>query len=206
MTRTTENTIVALVVLVALAGLAAGVRWFVVARSRTAYNSCINNLRQMDSATQSWALEQSVTSNAVVTLSDLGSYLKGGVPKCPEGGVYTVGRVIDRPRCSIMQHNIEFGYLSVADESDVPLADARVAVLGRGAEICSAQTSTNGELDLFEGPRSGLRDNVVTNSWSDGTKQIVAWKEGYRTSSIALPTSDWPVRFVLTNQVERPGR
>jgi hypothetical protein len=204
MTRTTENSILALIVVVAIAGLAAGVRWYVMARARSAYSSCINGLRQLDSATQQWALEQSVTSNAVVTLRDLGPYLKAGVPKCPEGGVYTVGRVIDTPRCSIMPHNLVFGFVSVADESGVPLADARVTVLGRGAEILSAQSSTNGELYLFEGPRLGLRHNVITNSWPDGTKQIVAWKEGYRTSSIALPTSDWPVRFVLTNAAERP--
>jgi hypothetical protein len=94
-----------------------------------------------------------------------------------------------------MRHNLNFGYVSVFDESGAPLTDALVSVRGGDTDICSSRTATNGEAYLLSEP--AVRDNVVTNSWSDGTKQIVAMKEGYHIERISLPTNDWPIKFLL---------
>src|SRR5437870_13791570 len=145
--------LVSVIVVFAMASLAVGIRWFVRARTTSACNACINKLRQIDGATQQWALEHNAVSNSVVTWRDIIPYLGRGqssqMPKCPQGGFYTIGRVVDSPHCSIMHHNFDFGYFTVVDESGSPLADVRIAVLGQNVEICHAQTSTNGEAYLF---------------------------------------------------------
>jgi hypothetical protein len=77
-------------------------------------NACINNLRQIDSAKNQWALEHNAKSNDVVTINDIRPYVerernnpfikldaKGNLPKCPSGGTYTIGKVGEPPTCSL---------------------------------------------------------------------------------------------------------
>jgi hypothetical protein len=65
---------------------------------------CINNLRQIDGAKQQWALEKQKGTNDVPSVSDISAYLHQEIPKCPVGGVYTLGQVGGSPRCSIAGH------------------------------------------------------------------------------------------------------
>jgi membrane protein involved in colicin uptake len=71
-------------------------------------NACINNLRLFDAAKQQWALEQRKTANDTPTMADLQPYLghgaTGEMPSCPDGGVYTIGTVGEKPACSIPGH------------------------------------------------------------------------------------------------------
>ena len=67
---------------------------------RTEEHDCRFVLVQIDGATQQWALEHNQKSGAVPTWSDIRPYLPefvklgtNGVPLCPEGGRYTLGRV-----------------------------------------------------------------------------------------------------------------
>jgi len=57
----------------------------VQARTTSQKTTCINNLRQINSAIQQWALEQKQGPGAPVTLADLAPYLKNPVV-CPAGG------------------------------------------------------------------------------------------------------------------------
>jgi hypothetical protein len=74
-------------------------------------NACINNLRQIDGAKQTWAMEHKAAPDAVPTWQDIQPYLgrwpQGEIPKCPKGGVYTVGSVQVAPTCSIKGHRLE---------------------------------------------------------------------------------------------------
>lgn len=189
------------IVVLAVVTLSKGIHWFVRARTVSAPSACINNLRQFDGAIQEWALEHKADSNAVVTWQDICPYIKldsdGKPPRCSQGGTYTIGPVTNRPRCSIMWHNMDFGWVAVTDESGLPVADARVAVLGPKGKIYEVNTSTNGEGNFFADFRAGLWDDVRTNSWSDGTKRIVASKAGYQTLTVALPTNTWPLQLTL---------
>jgi hypothetical protein len=76
--------------------------------------ACINNLRQIDAAKNEWALEHNAKSNGVVTIKDIRPYIerernnpfikldaKGNLPKCPSGGVYTIGVIGEPPTCSL---------------------------------------------------------------------------------------------------------
>jgi hypothetical protein len=78
---------------------------FIRARTTSAQNACINNLRQIDGAKQQWALENNIISNAMPTWDDVRPYLgrgtNGVIPKCPQGGTYILNRLDQSPTCSI---------------------------------------------------------------------------------------------------------
>jgi hypothetical protein len=72
-----------------------------------ARNSCISNLKQIEGAKNIWQLENEKTTNDVPADSDIfGTNLFIRTkPTCTAGGAYTLGRVCDRPKCSIADHN-----------------------------------------------------------------------------------------------------
>lgn len=68
-------------------------------------NTCINNLRLIDGAKQTWALEHNKTPDALATLQDILPYLPNQFfPQCPAGGNYSINAVSNRPTCSIAGH------------------------------------------------------------------------------------------------------
>lgn len=80
---------------------------FVKAREIALRNACINNLRQIDGATEQWALENKKNVGTPVTVADINSYLKGGFPVCIKGGKYTIGPVGTLPTCTEPGHTIQ---------------------------------------------------------------------------------------------------
>jgi hypothetical protein len=70
---------------------------------------CIINLRELDSAKQQWAVENGKTNGAVCTEDDLKAFIKldakGNLPKCPLGGIYTIGKVGEPVTCSLGKTN-----------------------------------------------------------------------------------------------------
>src|SRR5216110_3060333 len=90
-------TLVEIMIVVAIIGLLASIAIpnYVKARDDTQRNACINNLRQIDGASQTWALENKKTSGDPYTLSVVKPYLKmdtsGNIPGCPAGGSYSPG-------------------------------------------------------------------------------------------------------------------
>jgi hypothetical protein len=93
---------------------------FVAAKYERSSNACVNNLRQIDAAKQQWALENGKTNGTVVTENDIKPYMmlnsKGEIPKCPQGGIYTIGRVGENPTCSI--GNSDWPNIHVLPEDD----------------------------------------------------------------------------------------
>jgi hypothetical protein len=75
-------------------------------RGTSPRNACINNLRQIDGAKEQWAIENHIQSGAPSIPKEVNAYMKGGGPKCPEGGTYTYGKVDEPPRCSIKGHSL----------------------------------------------------------------------------------------------------
>jgi hypothetical protein len=76
-----------------------------------AKGACLNNLCFIDVAKQQWGLAHTNNANRNSALSpqDLFPYLPYANPSdglrevftCPDGGVYTIGRVGEKPRCSL---------------------------------------------------------------------------------------------------------
>ena len=79
---------------------------FIKARSTTAANACVNNLRQIDAAANEFGLEKSLkTGDKINFPDDLTPYIKlnkdGKIPPCPQGGIYSIKKVGDTPTCSL---------------------------------------------------------------------------------------------------------
>jgi hypothetical protein len=66
--------------------------------------TCINNLRQLDVAKRQWALANNKAANAVPQPNEIVAYLKGGFPRCPLSGGYTLNAVGAAPTCTIPGH------------------------------------------------------------------------------------------------------
>ncbi len=76
---------------------------FVKARSISARNACIANLKQIDGAKSSWALEQKKSTGDPVQDTDLfgaAAYIRDK-PACPGGGSYTLQAIGTKPDCSL---------------------------------------------------------------------------------------------------------
>jgi hypothetical protein len=92
----------------ALFGFAAKRNFFVCCLSISPRNACIANLKQIDGAKMTWALEGKKPADTVVRDSDLFGpklYLRDK-PQCPSGGGYSLRRIGQKPRCSVYGHTI----------------------------------------------------------------------------------------------------
>lgn len=77
---------------------------FLRPRETSRRNGCIDNLKQIDSAKEQWAMDNRAASGAVVNMSDIaGVYMKTPVtgPVCGGGGSYTLNPVGTDPVCSL---------------------------------------------------------------------------------------------------------
>jgi len=61
--------------------------------------SCLANLKMIDGAKDTWALEAGATNGKIVLQRDLLPLLRE-FPECPQGGSYTIGAVGARAKCS----------------------------------------------------------------------------------------------------------
>ena len=71
-------------------------------RNTSQANACINNLRQIDSAKNQWALENGKTTGTYPSWIDLLPYLKDKkIPVCPADGIYSINAEGVNPTCSL---------------------------------------------------------------------------------------------------------
>jgi general secretion pathway protein G len=101
-------TLVEIMIVVAIIGLlsAIAVPNFVKARTTSQTDACYNNLRQIDGAAQTFALENNKQPSSTYILSDIKAYLhldrSGNLPSCPAGGSYGPGMTFGvPPKCSV---------------------------------------------------------------------------------------------------------
>jgi len=94
-------------VLIIVILMAIAVPNFNKARENSRRNSCIANLKQIDSAKEQYAMDQKLATGATVTMANLTDptlgYMKGAAagPSCPSSGTYTVNVVGTPPTCSL---------------------------------------------------------------------------------------------------------
>ncbi len=106
-------TLVEIMIVVAIIGLLAAIAIpnFVKARETARKNTCINNLRLIDGAKQTWALENNVATSATPNSSSIAPYLGRGNSVgfaslalanviCPDAGTYNLHTVAEKPSCT----------------------------------------------------------------------------------------------------------
>ena len=79
---------------------------FVKARDTALRNGCVANLRTIDGAKATWALENRKADGALPSDADLFGATKyvPEKPVCKKGGIYAIGPVGTKPTCSIQDH------------------------------------------------------------------------------------------------------
>ena len=99
-----------------LAGILIAISLLGCERRSSRIPPCHELLVLTDLAKLDWANNESKTTNDTPTWDDLRGYLPdwatnklvrwtNGIPVCPDGGTYTVGRIGEPPRCSIGGYN-----------------------------------------------------------------------------------------------------
>ena len=103
-------TLVEIMIVVAIIGLLAAIAIpnFVRARQTSQTNACINNLRQIDSAKQQYALEAGQSATTAPTEAQIAGFMGRDMTAatfalanvvCPVGGVYTINALNVAPTC-----------------------------------------------------------------------------------------------------------
>lgn len=105
-------TLVEIMIVVLIIGIlmAIAVPNFISARTRSQTNTCIANLKQIESAKEQWAMvnKKGATdkpSNAELTGDATTGFLKT-YPSCPTDGTYDNGDMSTRPTCTVAGHKL----------------------------------------------------------------------------------------------------
>ena len=79
---------------------------FVKAREASLRSGCVNNLRLIDNAKATWALENRKADGTLPSDNDLFGATKyvPQKPACPKGGIYSLEPVGTKPTCSVQEH------------------------------------------------------------------------------------------------------
>ena len=103
-------TLVEIMIVVAIIGLLAAIAIpsFVRAREKAQQTACVGNLKTMEGAKATWALENKRGSTDTPTDADLFGptlYMQSK-PGCPANGTYTLNQVDAKPVCSVPTHTL----------------------------------------------------------------------------------------------------
>ncbi len=111
--HTVGFTLIEIMIVVLIIGIliAIAIPNFVAAREAGRAKTCVNNLKQINSAQQQWAMDNHIPAGTPITgglptLIGASLYIKQ-TPMCPSSGTYSVGTTVDAaPTCSIGTNSI----------------------------------------------------------------------------------------------------
>lgn len=73
----------------------------------SAFNTCINNQRGIDAAKERCVMHTSATNGTVINWNQIAADFPRGLPQCPSGGKYDLGKVGEPVTCSIPEHRAD---------------------------------------------------------------------------------------------------
>ena len=170
-----------------------------IARERAAVQraKCTTLLRVIDGAKSQWALQMSKGPDTIPTWEDIAGYRGRGSgydewayeevyshwpPHCPAGGTYTLGRVADLPKCSILGHDLAAFGMAVVDENEKPISGATIEMIGRRGQRFKTETDGDGRATDHLA-RHWDPNSWVTLKWPDDPVYAIISKEGYITTT-----------------------
>jgi prepilin-type N-terminal cleavage/methylation domain-containing protein len=95
-------TLLEIMIVVAIIGLLAAIAIpsFMKARTTSQQKACINNLRQIESGKEQWALEARKRQGDTTDTTAVNAYMKKA-PECPSGGTYSYNVIGTDATCSM---------------------------------------------------------------------------------------------------------
>jgi prepilin-type N-terminal cleavage/methylation domain-containing protein len=95
-------TLLEIMIVVAIIGLLAAIAIpsFMKARTTSQQKACINNLRQIESGKEQWALEARKKQGDAIDTTAVNTYLKK-TPFCPSDGIYSYNVIGEDASCSM---------------------------------------------------------------------------------------------------------
>lgn len=70
----------------------------------SAFNVCVTNQRILDGAKEVWTTSVGAQNGAAIDWNQIASEFLRGLPQCPSGGKYDLGKVGESVTCSIAEH------------------------------------------------------------------------------------------------------
>jgi hypothetical protein len=67
---------------------------------------CVNNLRQIETAKEQWALQTAADPKSPVDVETINALIPNALRPCRKGGTYTYGNLGQPPTCSIKNHTL----------------------------------------------------------------------------------------------------